>query len=178
LLLVKDDSMIGASSASGRVTRRRIARSGQQGGKLAKQLQGTWSLVSVETLAPDGTKKVGNFGPNPKGQFIFDSGGRYSIQIFRPNIPKIAANARDRGTAEENKAVVEGTLAHFGTCKVNDKEGTLTVHPQASSYPNWTGVEQPARKIVIKGEELTLTNPAPTVSAGGGSALLIVKRAK
>ena len=156
-----------------------VAIAQQQGGALAKQLQGTWSLVSIEVVAPDGSKKVGAFGPNPKGLFIFDSGGRYSIQLFRPGIPKFAANARDKGTAEENKAVVEGTLAHFGTYKVNEKESSFTVLPEASSYPNWTGVEQPPRKFTITGDQLSLTNPAPTVSSGvGGSALLVLKRVK
>ncbi len=132
--------------------------------------------MSVETIEKDGSKKAGSFGPNPKGLFIFHRSGRYSIQIFRPDLPKFASNDRATGTADENKAVVQGTLAHFGTYTVNDKESTFSVRPVGSSYPNWTGVEQPARKFVIAGDELRITNPSP--SRGSATSYLILKRAQ
>lgn len=148
----------------------------QQGSATAKQLEGLWSLVSLETIAQDGSKKPGNAGINPKGLFIFDHSGRYSNQIFKADLPKFASNNKQTGTAEENKAVVQGTLSHFGTYKVNEKDGTFTVLPEASSFPNWSGVEQPARKFAIAGDTLTITNPAPTT--GSGTNVLTLKRVK
>jgi hypothetical protein len=145
----------------------------QRAGASAKQLQGHWSLVSINN--EEEGKKVEPFGPNPKGLFIFDRSGRYSFQIFRADLPKFASNNRATGTAEENKAVVQGTLTHFGTYKVNEKDGSFTVYPQGSSYPNWTGVEQPARKFAITGDELKITNPA---GSRGGTSYLTFKRAK
>jgi hypothetical protein len=147
----------------------------QKGTASAKQLYGHWSLVSIDTI-DQGAKKVGSFGPNPKGLFIFDRSGRYSFQMFRPDLPKFASNSRMTGTAEENKAVVQGTLSHFGTYTVNEKEGTFSVRPDASSFPNWTGTAQPARKFTITGDELTITNPAS--STGPSTSVLILKRAK
>jgi hypothetical protein len=140
----------------------------------ARQLEGLWSLVSLEAMAPDGTKKPGNVGLSPKGMFIFDRSGRYSNQIFQANLPKFASNNKQTGTTEENKAVVQGTLSHFGTYKVNEKDGTFTVIPEASSFPNWSGAEQPARKFAITGDTLTITNPAPT--SGSGTNVLTLKR--
>lgn len=148
----------------------------QQGATTAKQLEGLWSLVSLETVAQDGTRKPGSVGTNPKGLFIFDRSGRYSNQIFQADLLKFASNNKQTGTAEENKAVVQGTLSHFGTYKVNEKDGTFTVLPEASSFPNWTGVEQPARKFAIVGDTLTITNPAPTT--GSGTNVLTLKRIK
>lgn len=140
----------------------------------AKQLEGLWSLMSLETMAPDGTKKPGNVGLSPKGLFIFDRSGRYSNQIFQANLPTFASNNKQTGTTEENKAVVQGMLSHFGTYKVNEKDGTFTVLPEASSFPNWTGVEQPARKFAIAGDTLTIINPSTT--SGSGTNVLTLKR--
>jgi len=71
---------------------------------------------------------------------------------------------------------VSGSLAHFGTYKVDDKAGTLAILPEASSYPNWSGVEQPARKFTVSGEKLQIVNPAP--SGGTGTTYLNLQRAK
>ena len=113
---------------------------------------------------------------NEKGLFIFDPSGRYSIQLYAPNLPRIASNSRTTATAEESKAIVTGMLAHYGTYKVNEADGTFTVLPEGSSFPNWTGVEQPARKFAVRGDKLTILNPAP--SAGGGVNELTLKRLK
>jgi hypothetical protein len=146
----------------------------QAAGASAKQLQGHWSLVSL-TSETDG-KKFEPLGANPKGLLIFDPSGRYSLQLFRSELPKFASNSRETGTAEENKAIVQGTLSHFGIYTVNEKDSTFTMRPEASSFPNWTGVEQPARKFAISGDQLTYSNPAS--SRGGGSNVLILKRLK
>ena len=143
----------------------------QKAGTLAEQLQGHWSLVSV--INEEDGKRVESFGPSPRGLYIFDRSGRYALQMYRSDLPKFASNNRATGTAEENKAVVQGSLAHFGTYTVNEKEGTFIVSPEGSSYPNWTGVEQPARKFVINGDELKIANPA---SSRTGSTYLTFKR--
>jgi hypothetical protein len=140
----------------------------------SKQLQGHWQLVLIETER-DGKRSVStSYGENPKGLFIFDASGRYSIQIFRPGLPPFASKDRLAGTPEENKAVVQGMLAHFGTYKVNDADSTFTVLPEGSSFPNWTGVQQPARKFTIAGDSLTIVNPAPTTA--GATSYLMLKR--
>jgi hypothetical protein len=139
----------------------------------AKQLIGHWTLVS-NVNEKDG-KKTEVFGPNPKGLFIFDSSGRYAILIFRANLPKIASNSRETATGEEYKAIVQGSLAHFGTYKVNEKEGSFVIQPQGSTFPNWLGADQ-LRKFTITGDELKIINPSPSV--GAGTSYLTLKRIK
>jgi len=46
---------------------------------------------------------------------IFDNYRRFSFILTRPDLPKFASNNRGTGTAEENKAIVQGSLAYFGT---------------------------------------------------------------
>jgi hypothetical protein len=142
-------------------------------GQTAKDLVGTWSWVSVDITRPDGTKYQA-FGTTPKGFVIFDSNGRFAYLLSRPDRPKFAANNREQGTPEENKAAVLGTLAYSGTYEVSDK--TLIFHVEASSYPNAEGVDQ-KRSITVTGDELRWINPAPTV-AGGGTANTVLRRVK
>src|SRR2546430_1725432 len=77
----------------------------------AKDLVGTWTLVSI-TLEKDG-KKTDFYGPNPQGQVMYDPNGHVSLIITRSDLPKFASNNREAGTPEENKAVVQGSLAYF-----------------------------------------------------------------
>jgi hypothetical protein len=48
----------------------------------------------------------------------FESTGRYALVIAHDGFPKFASNGRVNATPEENKAVVEGSIAHFGTYSV------------------------------------------------------------
>jgi Lipocalin-like domain len=139
-----------------------------------KQIVGAWTVVSSDTIAADGTRSP-TFGPNPKGLVIFDASGRYSLHLARSSgTPPFASNNRLQGTAEENKAVVQGSLSHVGTYVVSEPDSTLIFRIESSSFPNWNGTEQ-RRPLTIAGDELRWKTPA---ASGGGSAELVWKRAK
>src|SRR5882672_3134436 len=80
---------------------------------LKEQLTGTWTIISNDNVAPDGTKRQ-LFGPNPKGILVLSANGQYAQIIVRPDTPKFKINNRLQGTPEENKAAVHGTTATFG----------------------------------------------------------------
>ena len=90
-------------------------------------------------------------------------------------LPKFASNNRAKGTAEENQAVVAGSIAHFGKYTVDEKDKYFTFHVETSTYPNWDGTTQ-KRAFTVSGDELKYTNPV--ASAGGGRVDLVFKRAK
>jgi Lipocalin-like domain len=90
----------------------------------AKDLVGTWTLVS--TVTEQGGNKTDTFGPNPKGILVVDANGRYVIAFARADLPKVATNNRTTATPEENKAIVGGSLTHFGTLSVNEADKTFT----------------------------------------------------
>src|SRR4051794_35824829 len=75
-----------------------------------KDLVGAWTIVSSETVRQDATRSP-TFGPSPKGIVIFDASGRYALELARSDMPKLASGNRLEGTADENKAVVQGALA-------------------------------------------------------------------
>ena len=138
----------------------------------AKDFVGTWTLVSAIT-EQDG-KKSDTFGPDTKGVLVFDANGRYVITFIAANLPKFASNNRATGTADENKAVVSGSFAHFGTYVVNEADKSLTYKVENATFPNWNKTEQ-KRPFVITGDELKYT--VQTVSAGG-TGTVTWKRAK
>lgn len=136
-----------------------------------KQLVGVWQLVS-DVNTKDG-KKSTSFGPNPKGQFIFTANGRYMSINTNPDIPKFASGNRHQGTAEENKAVVQGTIAHYGTWDVSPDGKTLILKVEAGTWPSWIGSEQ-KRQLSVKGDEMKYSLNASI----GGTSELVYKRVK
>ena len=127
-------------------------------------LTGTWALVSVDNVLPDGTR-VQPYGPNPQGILMFDAEGRYSLQIFRAGRAPFASNDKSRGTAEEYRASVEGTNSHFGKYSVNEASHTITFQIEHASFPNWEGTEQ-KRSFTRTGDELRYTVPVTTTGGG------------
>jgi len=138
---------------------------------LKQQLVGTWTFVSSTTKLPDGSPA---WGTNPKGLLIFTENGYFSSQIVRSDLPKFASKNRAQGTAEENRAVVQGSITTFGTYTVDETKKTYTLKFEGSSFPNRVGTEQ-TRPFTIAGDELKVTNPSTTV---GGSSEIVYKRAK
>jgi hypothetical protein len=145
----------------------------EKAGTLAKQAQGSWTLVSVYTEQEG--KKIETLGSQPRGFLTITPDGRFSWILLKAGLPKFAADNRMKGTAEENQAIVQGSLAAYGTYKVvNEKERAVQVHIEGSTFPNWDGQDQ-KRIWTVKGDELAVTNPTASV---GGVAYLIFKRAK
>jgi len=131
--------------------------------QLAKDIVGTWTIVSADA-----------YGAAPKGTFMLDANGRFSLILMRPDLPKYASNNRTQGTPPEYRATVEGSLAYFGTYVLNGTDMTLRV--EGSTFPNWIGTDQKRNNVTVVGDELKYNNPAP--SGGGGLAPLVWKRVK
>lgn len=139
------------------------------GAQSAKDVVGTYTIASATVV--QGDRKIEPFGPNPKGLLTLDASGRYALVLVRPGLPKFASNNRDTGTAEENKAVVTGSIAHIGTYTVAD--GAIIFRIESGTFPNWDGQDQ-KRSVTLSGDELKYT----VTSSLGGTATLVWKRAK
>ena len=137
---------------------------------LKQQLVGTWSVVSFVN-EKDGNR-TNSFGSDPKGYFMFDAADHFSINLMRTGRPKFGN--RDFPTANERKAALEGIITMFGDYKVNESEHSISLHIIGGSFPAWDNSDQ-KRFIAINGDELTYKNPSP--ASGGGTAVVILKRA-
>jgi Lipocalin-like domain len=138
----------------------------------AKDLVGSWALVSVVTER-DGTKSD-TYGPTAKGFLVFDANGRYSVIFVAGNLPKFEVENRSKGTADENKAVVAGSLAHFGTYVVDETDESFTFQVARATFPNWEG-RSLKRSFVINGDVLRFTDPH---ASAGGVAITTFERVR
>ena len=140
---------------------------------IPKELVGTWTIVSI-TLEKDG-KITDFYGPNPQGRRIIDADGHGFFMVTSGDLPKFASNNRAAGTPEENKAVVQGSIAFFGTVTVNEADKTFTQHIEVCSFPNWVGTDRKS-SYTINGDELIATTSGSSV--GEGTTRVVYKRVK
>jgi len=140
---------------------------------LKDQLIGTWTFVSSTGRLADGSP---TWGTRPTGSLIFTENGRFSVQIMRSDRAKFGSNNRMKGTPEEIKATVEGTISYFGTYAVDEAGKTLTYKIEGASFPNWNGTDQKRPIVSLTSDELKYSNPAPSI--GGPTTELMWKRIK
>ena len=128
-----------------------------QQGTLRQQLVGTWTLVSEETTAQNGTKEQ-PYGPNPRGILILDASRRYATVRARPDRPKFKSSSQP--TTEELVAA-RAFGAHFGTWSVTDK--TLTLHLESALRPNNEGTDV-KNSVSLAGDELKVSGVIPATA--------------
>ena len=78
-----------------------------------------------------------------------------------------------KGTTEDNQAVIQGSIALFGSYKVaSEMEETVVLSIEGSTFPNWDGEDQ-TRLMHSIGNQMEITNPTTTV---GGRNFIVWKR--
>jgi len=143
----------------------------QYGQTLKQRLVGTWMVVSVYNVRPDGSR-FEPFGPSLRGMSVFTNSGRFVVFLTRTDLPRYASNDRFKGTVAEYQATVQGNIAYFGTYVINT-DGSVTERIEGSSFPNWVGADQ-KRQITINEGTMDVVNPTPTI--GGTTAHTSWKR--
>ncbi|HZE55324.1 MAG TPA: lipocalin-like domain-containing protein [Bradyrhizobium sp.] len=145
---------------------------GQSANNDKERFIGSWTLVSL--TSGEGANQTLPYGPNPRGTMMVDANGRFPIAVVRSDLPKFTSNNRMSGAPEENKAVVQGSIAYWGTYSIDEATHVLTVNIEGSSFPNFTDGTQ-TRILSFDGDEVTYFNPTPSM---GGSAKVTYRRAK
>jgi Lipocalin-like domain len=140
---------------------------------LKDQLVGTWVFVSSTNTKPDGSK-FDPWGANPKGTTIYEANGHYAFMLMRSDLPKFTD--RSKTTPEEGKAVVQGSIAYYGTYTVDEPSKTVTLHVEGSTVAALNGTDQKRIIKSISADEMNTLNPV--TSDGGTPADTIYKRAK
>jgi hypothetical protein len=129
------------------------------GASVAEALIGSWRLVSVETIRPNGEVIYPFYGRHPEGLLIYDRSGWMSAQIVsdpKPTVPE--TNSREKfleATPADKVAAIDGFYAYFGTWTVDNSGSTITHHIKQSRYPGERGNEA-LRKLRLKDDRLTL----------------------
>ena len=122
-------------------------------------LAGTWTLTAADRLKPDGTR-ARDYGQHPKGRLIIDAKGRYSLQIFDGDRPRIASGDKAKATPEELAGAVIGSSTHYGAVAVDAAAHVLVFRIEGASFANWEGTEQ-RRKYALTADSLSYQVPTP-----------------
>ncbi|KQY28913.1 lipocalin-like domain protein [Caulobacter sp. Root487D2Y] len=122
-------------------------------------LAGTWTLTAADRLKPDGAR-ARDYGEHPKGWLIIDARGRYSLQIFDGDRPRVASGDKRTATPEENAGAVLGSSTHYGTVAIDTAAHVLVFRIEGASFANWEGTEQ-RRKYVLTANSLSYQVPTP-----------------
>src|SRR6266850_2415597 len=103
-------------------------------------LGGSTQGQTIDDVRPSG-EVVQQYGPNPKGALSLDPSGRYVLFVRRAQLTNFEAPNIREGSAQENRAVVRGSLAHSGTYTIDGSAKTITLRVEASTFPNLDGTE-------------------------------------
>ena len=125
---------------------------------LREQLIGTFELVNLETRRADG-EVAPVLGASPRGLFIFDAGGNYSVQLMS------AEHAGGHGT---------GYVATWGTYAVDEDARTFTLTPEGGLDPSAIGT-QIVRQVNFR-DEVAVFNTVPEIVDGIETATYITWR--
>jgi hypothetical protein len=141
-----------------------VATTGPSFADMAEDVIGSWRLVSLQVVRPDGSR-LDLFGQNPRGMQILSADGHFVNVITRESLPLYASANRMTGTDEEYRTIGQGSNGFFGTYSVDDDAGEVVFTIDTSIFPNWDGVEQ-RRSSVIEGNLWRYTNPMTVVGDG------------
>ena len=129
-----------------------------QQGTLKQQIIGTWTLVSVYDVLPDGKKSTEVWGDGVKGSVAYDGSGRFTYMIVSAGRPKHTTI-----TPLTARTPVGPMIGYFGTYSVNEADKSVTLSIERCTFPNWEGTD---RKLLlsVKGDQMSQTL-APTPGA-------------
>jgi Lipocalin-like domain len=117
-------------------------------------LVGTWRLLSVGFIRPNGSRVPSRFGTNPTGYILYDRTAHMAVQIMSSPWPAFANP--ERPTPQEVEAVFNGYVAYAGTYEFDPATRTVTHHVQMSVDPDDVGKDF-QRSVELEGDRLTLS---------------------
>jgi hypothetical protein len=113
------------------------------------RLQGTWELVSYESIEPDGRTRR-PFG-DATGRITYDGAGNMAGQVMRPGRTPVDS----RGAPEAVGAAYAGYIAYFGRYEVGPSGDVVVHHVSGALNPAMVGKDQ-IRTVRFDGERLVL----------------------
>jgi hypothetical protein len=99
------------------------------------------------------------FGANPKGINVFDANGRFFLMVASADNSTIASKDPSMTTSEEDGLIVE-SIAYYGTYTVNEEVNGISLHLDASTFPNQVGTDKKRAITSLTADELKYSSPA------------------
>jgi len=129
-----------------------LASPGIASGPAADPLVGTWAIESVVDT-PEGEAPTYPFGKQPKGYFIFTSGGRFSFSVMgeRPAEDVLRSIPRP-----EDEWVPRWYVSYFGTYRYDPEGPSWVSTVEGGNIPGYVGTDQ-RRSFKLDGKVMTIT---------------------
>jgi hypothetical protein len=122
----------------------------------AKQLVGTWSLVSRVVRLENGTAvQDPGLGKTPIGYLIYDSGGHVAAQLMRLDRSMEIDCGTPAPPPTDNSQSVNGYDAYFGTYTIDEANHKVTHHLEGALAAADVG-KNLVREFQISGDKLTI----------------------
>ena len=106
---------------------------------MREKFVGTWRLVTLETVRPNGEVIYPFYGKHPEGLIVYDRHGWMRVQIVSDPPSAVPKDSSWEGflaaPSAEKVAAVESYYAYFGTWTVDPSNSTVTHHIQQSLRP-------------------------------------------
>jgi len=142
-----------ATLALGVVPTRRASAQGESGAMLV----GSWKLVSIATVRPNGEEVTDWAGPNPTGILMYAADGYMSDHIVKDPPVRWAYKEPEEASVTERARAFDQYYGYFGRYSVDAGRGVVTHFVEGSLQPNEVGVTY-ERNFRLEGRLLTLTS--------------------
>lgn len=119
------------------------------------QMVGTWRMVSA-LIDPQGANTPA-YGPAPLGWLVFTKELTFVEVLTDPRVPRFASNVRGKGTDQENRAPMAGSIGFFGRYTVDEHGAFAGNRVEGATFPNWVGDVRTRNElqIDIDGDSMT-----------------------
>lgn len=146
------------------ITSARPAESMLSGGS-SKGIVGTWRLVTFEDI--ENGKVIRRFGDKPNGLFVYTADGHVIIHIANPANPNCIAPRKKSGpgkkddlalpecSPEQMQTLLDGTVAYWGTYRVDAATGEVVHVVEADLSNGYVGTDQ-RRPFRLTGDRLVI----------------------
>lgn len=126
-------------------------------------LLGTWKLIEIKAIFPDGTINDEAFGINPIGYITYTIEGKMMVMFSKSERPFLSGNSASPLTNAIHSVPIEERAEAFST--FNSYAGSYTVdgekvihHVEIASIPNRIG-KSLTRNFKLNGNRITLKTP-------------------
>ena len=126
-------------------------------------LLGTWKLISIKAILPDGTVNNEAFGTNPIGYITYTVEGKMMVMFSKSERQLLSGNSASPLTSAIHSVPIEERAEAFST--FNSYAGSYTLdgdkvihHVEIASIPNRIG-KNLTRTFTINENQVTLKTP-------------------
>ena len=126
---------------------------------LKDRVVGTWKLVSVDSVRPNGQTLNFWMGLHPTGLIIYQPDGYMAVQIMHdPRAMFAKSPPTSAPTYDELKNAFFGYYAYWGRYAINEADSSVVHSVQGSLLPGEVGLNY-KRFLSIDGTKLVVTTP-------------------